>query len=451
MQILNISKQFGELDIVWIKKVDYSLYISLLLQMLFSSLISFGIFILLINISNYYEQKLHTKLFATQQGEIKLLVEKIQSIVEEDNLTFKEIKRKDFDNSIDYDIEFYEINDNNLAKYNYYKNRNYIFSIAFSDSDGFVVFESEEAGDFSETYTTVAGIFSLLVFFALSLRIIFNLVSYIKQIESGIKKLSDDDESYKIPVIGKNELARLAQSVNEMKDELRQKTQKERADELHQRMLITNFSHDLRTPLTSIIGYLDLAKKKIPQESEAHSYINIAEKSSLRLKKLVADLFLYSKIISEDMQMKFEEININSLIKQIIELKTHEFKFSSNQQVINLSIDIQNFHRIIDNLLDNALKYGNLEKEITLLTHKKNNKITLEVINFTNEDLSSKIEYLTRRLYTADENRKENSSGLGLSIVHELAKKMNGEFTLSFDNNTNKFIACLSFELKEKS
>ncbi len=436
-QIRNILKPCGEWAIVLIKKIDYSLYISLLTQMLLSTLASLGLFLLLIALSNYYVEYENKKLFTSQENEINLLVEKIKDEVQSNKLTYKQANKKDFDDDYPYDVELYKINDDELTKYNYYKNRNYIFNISFADIEGFIVFESEEAEFASETHHIIAGIASLILFFVLSINIVAKLVSYIKIIERGVKKLSTEDKSYKIPIVGKNELARLANSVNEIKEELHQKTLKEKADEQHQRMLITNMSHDLRTPLTSVIGYLDLAKKELSQINEknnAYSYLEIAEKSSQRLKNLVSDLFLYSKILSNDIQINQHEIDINVLLMQIIELKAQKIEFRPSEKDIRFTLDVEIFHRIIDNLLDNAIKYGIKDKEIILYLSKEKENLCIEITNYTKDDLSDKINLLTKRLYTADENRKEASSGLGLSIVSELCKKINADFNLLYDN-----------------
>ncbi len=291
---------------------------------------------------------------------------------------------------------------------------------------------------FSSNHHLYAGLVSLLMFFLLSLKIIFNLVSYINTIEKGIRKLPNEEDFNKIPIKGSHELARLAQSVNEIKEEIYKKNEREREIERQQRMLITNISHDLRTPLTSVMGYLDLAKQKISTKNEAHNYLICAEKSSHRLKKLITDLFLYSKVISKDIKMNFVKININTLLYQILELKTKRITFKcqiNDAKSAQISLDLENFQRIIDNLLDNAIKYGSPDKDIILSNYSTDDTIIIEIQNHTDEDLSSKIQYLTNRLYRVDENRKDGSSGLGLSIVRELSKRMNVDFDLFFNNN----------------
>ncbi len=307
------------------------------------------------------------------------------------------------------------------------------------------LFQSIKSVMISETHHIYAGIFSIFIFFTLSICIISKIVSYIKLIEGGIKKLPDDEAMYSIPVIGSNELARLAQSVNEIKDELKQKIEQERAYELRRKMLITNISHDLRTPLTSIIGYLDLAKNKVSTKDEAYQYIETAEKNSLRLKKLISDLFLYSKIISDDIKMNLQEVSIITLLKQIVELKTYPVNFVTQLDELKLLVNVEYVYRVFDNLLDNASKYAIENTEITLSLQQDGDKVIIEVKNFTAEDLSTKINFLTKRLYTADINRNEFSSGLGLSIVSELIKKMQGELSLHFDKSEKTFNARLFF------
>ncbi len=317
----------------------------------------------------------------------------------------------------------------------------------FQQNGSISLFESIKMAIFSEAHHISAGIFSIVIFLIMSLSIISKIVNYIKIIEEGIKKIPDHTIDYSIPVIGTHELARLAQSVNEIKDELCQKTYAERAHELHRRMLITNISHDLRTPLTSVIGYLDLAKNNIPSNHDAYSHIEIAERNSLRLKKLISDLFLYSKIISDDIKMNFQEVNIKILLSQILDLKTYSITLMAKPEKIMAVIDVEIFHRVLDNILDNAHKYAVADTEIILEIFQTEREVIIEVRNFTKENMSSMVSFLTARLYTADKTRNEVSSGLGLSIVSELMKKMQGELHILFDEKEKIFTSRLTFTM----
>ncbi len=290
----------------------------------------------------------------------------------------------------------------------------------------------------AEKHHLYAGFIALFVFFLISIKIVFNLVNYIKAIEEGIRELPKENKEHIIPVKGNNELALLAKSVNEIKEEISKKNEKEREAERSQRMLITNISHDLRTPLTSIICYLELLTQKIPLENEEHSYVASATNLSYRLRNLIEDLFFYSKIISKDIKMNFVKVNINTLLYQILELQREKIIFNnliedSNKAQVVLAIE--HFHRIIDNLIDNAIKYSSEDKKITLTTSYVKDTVIIEIQNHTDEDLSDKIQFLSERLYRADENNKELSSGLGLSIVKELSQQMKIDFQLFFENN----------------
>ncbi len=315
----------------------------------------------------------------------------------------------------------------------------------FQQSGSFSLFESVKTVILSEAHHITAGVFSIMAFFVMSFGIISKIVTYIKVIEEGIKKIPDHNSNYSIPIHGTHELARLAQSVNEIKDELWQKNRAERAHELHRRMLITNISHDLRTPLTSVIGYLDLAKNNIPAYHEAYSHLEIAEKNSLRLKKLISDLFLYSKIISDDIKMNLREVNIKILLSQILDLKPYPITFIVKQETFVSAVDVKIFHRVMDNIIDNAYKYAVPDTEIVLELFQTEKEIGIEVKNVTKENLSPMVTFLTTRLYTADKSRNESSSGLGLSIVSELMKRMQGELCILFDEKKYIFTARLTF------
>ncbi len=311
----------------------------------------------------------------------------------------------------------------------------------FQQSGGISLIASIKMAIFSEAHHISAGIFAIMAFCIMSFRIISKIVSYIKVIEDGIKKLPDHNITYSIPVMGTHELARLAQSVNDIKEELRQKTHAERAHELHRRMLITNISHDLRTPLTSVIGYLDLAKTNISPNHEAYSYLEIAERNSLRLKKLISDLFLYSKIISNDLKMHVQEVNLKILLSQIIDLKPYPITFIAKPEKCMVFVDVKTFHRVMDNLFDNAHKYAVTDSEIVLEVFQTEKEIIIEIRNEAKENMASMVSFLTTRLYTADKKRNESSSGLGLSIVSELMKKMQGKLQILFDEKEKIFTA----------
>ncbi len=186
-------------------------------------------------------------------------------------------------------------------------------------------------------------------------------------------------------------------------------------------------------------------QKKISSKEEVYLYLATAEKNSLRLKKLVSDLFLHSKIMSSDIKIDLHDVNLKILLNQILELKDYPVNFINKISDAKILANVDHVCRIIENLFDNACKYATKGKEITLCAYQYEDMVAIELTNYTEEDLSTKINLLTKRLYTADKNRDDFSSGLGLSIVSELMKKMDGKLSLHFDKTEKTFSARLFF------
>ncbi len=424
-----------------IKNIAHSLNMSILLRMIIAIIISLLVFFLLLNFSEYIAAFQNSKFHDTKRDEINSLASEIKEIVETENLTLVQARNSEFvSEDSAYTVYFFSYEENEL--YDEYENSyaskllddQQVFDINFFDVDGFLVINSHNIEFTANVYYVISGVITVLIFSAIALFLIFEELSYIKTIEKGIKKISKSDILHKIPIVGKNELASLAQSINLMGDNIHNRITKEREDEISQRLLITNLSHDLRTPLTSINGYLDIAKSKLTENEELYSYINIARENGVRLEKLINDLFLYSRLISGDVPTNLQKLDVNIVLGQVLEMRVENIDCQySNEELISY-IDAEKFHRIIDNLISNAVKYGRKNGEISIKTDMKNDEISISIKNFTDEKISDKISMLTKRMYIADNNGKKDSSGLGLSIVFELVKILKGKFEINFEN-----------------
>ncbi len=390
---------------------------------------------LLSQISIYISRETQIHMNAQKESS-DILAEHLQADITANNLTFDRVSdnyvyHSDFEivwlnsESASYDeIEIYAIEDGAN-----------IYSIEFSDSSGYALISSNRTEIAYSALTSAAFLGSVAFFFILFFYLIYRKLSYITTIEQGINCISNENILFKIPIIGKNELSRLAISINKMGDNLYEKMQKEREDEKNQRLLITNMSHDLRTPLTSVNGYIDIVANKLDDTNELYSYILTAKENGLRLERLIDDLFLYSKLISGDVPVRLQKTDLCTLIGQIIEIKVENIVFTTEQKNLFASIDIEKFNRIIDNLVKNAATYGVDGEPITIICKDEKECVAVEIMNKTKEDLSSHIDKLTGRLYTAHEDRSNGASGLGLSIVSELLKQMDGKLKLSFADN----------------
>ena len=207
-----------------------------------------------------------------------------------------------------------------------------------------------------------------------------------------------------------------------------------RTDETN-RQLMTSLSHDVRTPLTTLIGYLDAAHKGIVDGKERDDYIETARRKAHDLKEYIDVLFDWFKLGSNEFSMNIAEIDLTELTRNILidwipifEDTQVDFTIDIPEQPFRVQIDPDGYMRILNNLIQNVISHSHADKiEIVLSEQNRNIKILLSDngIGIDKEDLK----HIFDRLYKCDKGRSEKGSGLGLSIVHELVEKLNGTIT----------------------
>ena len=201
------------------------------------------------------------------------------------------------------------------------------------------------------------------------------------------------------------------------------------------RQLMTSLSHDVRTPLTTLIGYLDAAHKGIVDGKERDDYIETARLKAHDLKEYIDVLFDWFKLGSNEFSMNIAEIDLTELTRNILidwipifEDTQVDFTIDIPEQPFRVQIDPDGYMRILNNLIQNVISHSHADKiEIALSEQNRNIKILLSDngIGIGKEDLK----HIFDRLYKCDKGRSEKGSGLGLSIVHELVEKLNGTIT----------------------
>ena len=201
------------------------------------------------------------------------------------------------------------------------------------------------------------------------------------------------------------------------------------------RQLMTSLSHDVRTPLTTLIGYLDAAHKGIVDGKERDDYIETARRKAHDLKEYIDVLFDWFKLGSNEFSMNIAEIDLTELTRNILidwipifEDTQVDFTIDIPEQPFRVQIDPDGYMRILNNLIQNVISHSHADKiEIALSEQNRNIKILLSDngIGIDKEDLK----HIFDRLYKCDKGRSEKGSGLGLSIVHELVEKLNGTIT----------------------
>ena len=209
--------------------------------------------------------------------------------------------------------------------------------------------------------------------------------------------------------------------------------------------LITNVSHDIKTPLTSIINYVDLLKKENIQDEKVKEYIDILDKKSQRLKKLTEDLVEASKVSSGNVKLNLENINIKELFNQTI----GEFKdrFEEKNLIIETTIpndnikinaDSRYLYRIIENLFSNITKYALEGSRVYIDIIEKEKIVDISIKNISKDKLNISSDELMQRFVRGDKSRYTEGSGLGLSIAKSLTELQGGTFDIIIDGDLFK-------------
>lgn len=202
--------------------------------------------------------------------------------------------------------------------------------------------------------------------------------------------------------------------------------------------LITNISHDLKTPLTSIINYADLLSKKEFLDDEAKSFVAILKRNSTRLKDLIVDLVFASKTSTGNLSIEKSLVELNEMILQIygdydslFEKRDLEFSYKSASDEILIYTDVNLFVRIVENLFSNAAKHARPGTRVLAGVIERESTIEFYVKNIVDEKLNMNSDELFEELLKADRSRHSEGSGLGLNIVKNLAELLGGEVKVS--------------------
>ena len=202
--------------------------------------------------------------------------------------------------------------------------------------------------------------------------------------------------------------------------------------------LITNISHDLKTPITSIINYADLLSKKEVLDDEAKNFVAILKRNSTRLKDLIVDLVFASKTSTGNLSIEKSLVELNEMILQIygdydslFEKRDLEFSYKSASDEILIYTDVNLFVRIVENLFSNAAKHARPGTRVLAGVIERESTIEFYVKNIVDEKLNMNSDELFEELLKADRSRHSEGSGLGLNIVKNLAELLGGEVKVS--------------------
>lgn len=287
---------------------------------------------------------------------------------------------------------------------------------------------------------------SIALFLITFIFLVNRKVSYIKFITKEVKIIKNEGFGKTIKIKGGDELAELCKSINDMSVELGNKIKYEKEIEKNKNELIANISHDLKTPLTSIVGYLELLNTPKINEEYKQEYAQIAYRKSLVLSELVNELFEYTKLTSNDFKLKKDKVNISMLLNQVVGENIINFIEKDIEVVLDnpynkvyCNIDAIQILRVFENLLKNVEKYADLNSKFLVSLKVKDKSV---IISFTNKCESMReedLKYLFERFYRKDKSRNEEGAGLGLAIVKRIIELHDGIIKAEKINDNIRF------------
>ena len=278
-----------------------------------------------------------------------------------------------------------------------------------------------------------------------------------KKVEQQLKNIHDGKYDNKLD---SNEFTSTYQNVvkdiNEISNGYEKAIEESVKSERLKTELITNVSHDIKTPLTSIINYVDLLKKENIENEKAKEYLEVLDSKSQRLKKLTEDLVEAAKVSSGNVKLSMEIINICELIKQA----TGEFEDKFEEKELNIIMDFPEkdiyiiadnryMYRVIENLFSNISKYALEKSRVYIDVKKSDEKVYVAIKNISKDKLNISAEELIQRFVRGDKSRTTEGSGLGISISKSLTELQKGTFNLQIDGDLFKIE--LEFNIVEKN
>jgi len=278
------------------------------------------------------------------------------------------------------------------------------------------------------------------------------------QVRQGIDEARQGNFNHRVPVEEgeSGELAWMARSINEISDASKAAVEKEVRNQRLKTELISNVSHDLKTPLTSIIAYIDLLKTEGLDSPEAPKYLEVLDQKTNRLKQLTEDLFEAAKASSGDMPVRLESIEMVSVVRQALgEMSSRveeaglDFILTTPEEKYYAAADGQLMWRVMENLISNAVKYAlpgsRVYIDLSTRTNKKNENpmVVLEMKNISKDPLNISPAELMERFTRGDESRTSDGSGLGLAITKDLMKLQKGWFDIRIDGDLFKAVVLI--------
>ena len=280
--------------------------------------------------------------------------------------------------------------------------------------------------------------------------LVLNRAAVKKRIKEGIEEIASGNMSYQIDTDGiRGEDKALAEKVNDIGSGLNRAVDDAMRNERLKTDLITNVSHDIKTPLTSIINYVDILKRENIQDERIRGYLDILESKAQRLKILTEDVVEASKVSSGNISLEFMDVNFTEMIQQTEGEFTEKFAARNLMVVMNLPeepaiirVDGRRMWRVLENIFNNAVKYAMSGTRVYADLRIGDDKVEFSLKNVSEQQLNISADELTERFIRGDLSRSTEGSGLGLSIAKSLTVMQGGTFDLYLDGDLFRVNIC---------
>ena len=286
----------------------------------------------------------------------------------------------------------------------------------------------------------------------ISIFIIKDKVNKIEQIRNGIDKIKNGNIEHKIEIKKDLLFDDIVKDINEIGKTINIAVEERLKSERMKNELITNVSHDLKTPLTAIINYISLMKKEDIQPKHLKDYVQVLDKRSQRLKILIEDLFEASKIGSNNIELNLEENDINQLLTQtLVEMEDYinesklDFIVNTPNKEVYILADGKKTFRVFENIISNILKYSLEKTRVYIDLVESDKKVHISFKNISKHQLNFDPDEITERFTRGDLSRNTEGSGLGLAIAKGLVQAQGGE--LKVDIIGDLFIVNIDFNM----
>ena len=300
----------------------------------------------------------------------------------------------------------------------------------------------------------IAMISGAILFTCLFIFYLQRYYRYIAEITEGINRIAGGDFESKIPVRYKDELSSVADTVNRLSVSIQKMIAMQKENEQSKNDLITSVAHDLKTPLTSIIGYLDLVRLgKVADENIKQKYVGIAYHKAKRLQNLIEDLFAYTQLSFGTVTLRNSELDMVKFLEQIAEefypiLKDSNLEYTFHTGVAKAVVygDGDMLERVFANLYGNAVKYGKDGEKVEASLEEKEDTFEIRITNYGQLIPKEEIEHIFERFYRVDSSRSSDTggTGLGLAIARNIVVMHGGSITATSNVGGTTFTVVLN-------